>query len=261
MNFRTEVIERSHHIPVVVDFWAPWCGPCRILGPTIEQLASESKGKWELVKVNTEEEQETAFEYGIRSIPNVKMFHKGQVIAEFAGALPRHQILKWLDEFLPTADKEAWSNLQSKIGMVPPNEAVILLKNFLQDNPEHLEARLVLARNIAFTDPEAAAKLLSDIKMGDPSYDLVVDIQHLLDLFNLSDDNHGGLSADLMLAGKDLQENLIDQAVERIIEVVKKDKSIHNDLPRRSAIAIFHLLGNQHPVTRKYRRLFDMALY
>ena len=88
MNFQAEVIEKSHKMPVVVDFWASWCGPCRVLGPTIEALAEEQSDRWALVKVNTEEEQALAAEYQIRSIPNVKMFHKGRVIAEFAGALP-----------------------------------------------------------------------------------------------------------------------------------------------------------------------------
>jgi thioredoxin len=106
MDFNKDVIEKSYEQPVVVDFWAPWCGPCRILGPTIEQLAEEQKDKWTLVKVNTEEEYDVAVQYRIQSIPNVKMFHEGEVIAEFAGALPRPQILAWLEEHLPNAEKQ-----------------------------------------------------------------------------------------------------------------------------------------------------------
>ena len=107
MNFQVDVLDRSQQIPVVVDFWAAWCGPCRILGPTIEQLAQEAAGQWELVKVDTEAHQALAQRYQIMSIPAVKMFYKGEVVADFVGALPRTQILAWLDEHLPSAAKEA----------------------------------------------------------------------------------------------------------------------------------------------------------
>lgn len=261
MNFSRDVIERSHQIPVVVDFWAPWCGPCRVLGPTIEQLASESEGVWELVKLNTEEHQEIAFEYSIRSIPNVKMFHKGRVIAEFAGALPRQQILQWLDEYLPTADKEEWSTLQSQLSMASHQDSVDRLSAFLENHPGHLEARLQLAKLLAFTHPEQANVLVEDVKLGDPSFEIVEDIRVLAEMEALTDTNHGGLSAELLTASEEIKKAQFEEAIQRIIEVVKKDKSIHNDLPRRSAIAVFRLLGNQHPATKKYRRTFDMVLY
>jgi putative thioredoxin len=261
MSFKLNVIERSRTIPVVVDFWAPWCGPCRVLGPTIEQLAKESNSAWDLVKINTEDEQELAHEYGIRSIPNVKMFHQGKVIAEFAGALPRYQILQWLDENLPSAGKAAWAELNDFLKEITAREAIDLLTKFVQNNPKHLEARLSLAGYLAFSDPSGAAELLANVKMGEPGYELVEDIRNLEELAALSDDNHSGLSSRLMMASHELQKDNLEEAVQQIVEVVKIDKSLHNELPRRAAIAIFHLLGNQHPVTRKYRRLFDMALY
>jgi putative thioredoxin len=261
MSFKIDVIDRSKTVPVVVDFWAPWCGPCRVLGPTIEKLSMESGGAWELVKINTEEEQELAYEYGIRSIPNVKMFHNGKVVAEFAGALPRHQILQWLDENLPSADKAAWGELNDFLKEISTKEAIDLLTKFLQNNPKHLEARLSLAGYLGLSAPGAAQELLSDIKMGEPGYELLEDIRNLNELAALSDDNHGGLSARLMDAYQELQKDNPEKAIQQIIEVVKEDKLLHNELPRRAAIAIFHLLGNQHEVTRKYRRLFDMALY
>lgn len=102
-KFQEAVIETSHRKPVLVDFWAPWCGPCRVIGPTLKRLAQESKGAWRLVKINTDSFPDLSRQYRIQSIPAVKLFYQGQVIGEFVGALPEHQIRRWLQEHLPVA--------------------------------------------------------------------------------------------------------------------------------------------------------------
>jgi len=101
--FQTEVLHKSREKPVLVDFWAPWCGPCRVLSPTLEKLAKESKGAWRLVKINTDRQQELSVFYGVRGIPAVKMFVDGEVQAEFVGALPEPEVRRWLQEHLPHA--------------------------------------------------------------------------------------------------------------------------------------------------------------
>jgi len=100
-DFQKEVIDASFETPVLIDFWAAWCFPCRMLGPTLEKLAAENEGTWKLAKVNTDQNQQTAAQFGIRGIPAVKLMIDGKVVNEFVGALPEPAIRQWLAEAIP----------------------------------------------------------------------------------------------------------------------------------------------------------------
>jgi len=97
-NFEKEVIEKSKEIPIVVDFWAEWCGPCRMIGPVMEKLAKEYDGKFILAKLDVQENQVMASKYEIRSIPCVKLFKDGKIVDEFIGSLPESEIKGWLNK-------------------------------------------------------------------------------------------------------------------------------------------------------------------
>ena len=101
VDFQSDVIEASKTTPVLVDFWAEWCGPCVMLSPSLEKLANEAGDSWNLIKVNTESQQDLAIKYGIRSIPNVKLFVNGEIAGEFIGALPEEEIKRWLELNIP----------------------------------------------------------------------------------------------------------------------------------------------------------------
>lgn len=257
MNFQAEVIEKSNETPVVVDFWASWCGPCQVLGPTIEALAEEQSDRWKLVKVDTEEEQTIAAEYQIRSIPNVKMFYKGRVIAEFAGALPRTQIENWLANNLPDGRKETLDLILERLD---GDGDLSELEAFVAKYQDMKDARLALAMALAISKPERATHLLEPIKVGDPSAEQANAVRTITELMkHIADDSAAG--QDIAAAQAALKKRDWESGIKAIIQAVSKDKSYEKELPRRAAIACFHAWGNDHPLTKTYRRQFDMVLY
>lgn len=257
MNFKQDVIEKSFEIPVVVDFWAPWCGPCRVLGPTIESLAAEQAGKWELVKVNTEEHYELSEQYNIRSIPNVKMFYQGEAIAEFMGAWPRTAIERWLAENLPDSRKAGLADILARLNGAG---ALSELEAFVSENPDVAEARLALAQRIVYTMPERALALVETIRLGDKLEEQAEALRTIAELMALEPDD-SPLGSLLAQSREALRQQDGEVAIKAIIEATAIDKSYQKDLPRRAAIALFRTWGPDNPLTRNYRWRFDMALY
>jgi len=230
-DFDRDVLARSREIPVVVDFWAPWCGPCRVLGPLIEQLEAEQQGRWELAKVNTEDYPEIAQEYGVMSIPNVKLFRDGKPVAEFVGAIPRRAIEQWLNQHIPT---------EAKL---------------------ELAGQVEIAKRLVFEQPEKAAAMVADIALGNEFYDIAEDIREVARFFSLPLAEEKPVANILRSARDAMKAGQLERAIGLVIEAVSLDKSFNNDLPRKTAIAFFHLLGDQHPLAKDYRWRFDMALY
>ncbi len=259
MDFEKEVIQKSHEIPVIVDFWAPWCGPCKHLGPIIEELASEQAVKWELVKVNTDEEQEIATQYKIRGIPAVKMFVNGEVMNEFTGSLPRIQIENWLQEHLPDERKDALANIQRRLDS--GEDASEELSVFVEQNPDMDIAKLLLAKNRVFTNPEETEAILKDLSAPLKFIEQIDVLKVLIEFMTCSLQTGSDLVDKIQLARQAALSKDFDKALDSLIDVVMIDKGICDEMPRKATIAIFHLLGDQHEMTRKYRRKFDMALY
>ncbi len=258
LDFKKEVLDQSYQKPVVVDFWAAWCGPCKVLGPVIEQIAEEQQDNWILVKVDTEANQEVAQQYNIRSIPNVKMFYNGEVIAEFAGAYPRGMILKWLEENLPDARKQDLAALLANLN--GNGENLAKLEYFVKANPDVKEAALALAKHLVFTQPEKALDLVTNIHLGDKFYDEAEDVRVLAQLMTFSNDGSPAAQK-LTRAQESIHNQDFETAIQQVIEATTVDKNFNDDLPRKAAIAFFRTWGPAHPLTQAYRWKFDMALY
>jgi putative thioredoxin len=252
VDFQKDVIDKSYQIPVVVDFWAPWCGPCRVLGPVMEEIAQEQKEKWVLVKINTEEQEDIASRYKIRSIPNVKLFYRGEVIHEFMGALAKGMILDWLTKALPSPGLIALDHILNR----DEDPSVTLLDELLDKYPEVPEIRLVLSQMILWEQPEKATSILEPVKLGSPVFDKANDIRHISALLQLD-------TTDSRI--KDIQELLssseVEEGIKKMIEVLGTDAKAADGILAKASIGVFNTLGVQHPLSKTYRKKLDMVLW
>jgi putative thioredoxin len=264
-DFQQDVLETSEDTPVVVDFWAPWCGPCRQLSPVLESLA-EAQDDWTLVKVNVDDHGEAAQAYGVRGIPAVKLFVDGEVTAEFTGAKPEHAIRQWLEENLPSEEKTRIEEATAALEDGNHEEAEHLLWPVLEDQPEHDEAQVLMARALAFKDPVRAQALAEAADVADPTLRQVRDaVQTLARLLELAEDPsalpEGDGRADYVAGIEALADQDFDAALDHFIDVLRTNRDYDDDGARKACVALFTLLGEGHPTTQEHRRTFDMALY
>ena len=257
MNFEIDVLQKSHHKPVLVDFWAEWCGPCRMLGPVLEQLEQENNNAWELVKIDTEAHADIAQEYRILSIPAVKLFVKGEIVAEFAGAQPKTVIQKWLADHLPDPVQEAFEQLIGNGEL--DEERLEKLEAFVAQYPQFRQARLALARYWVFAEPQIAVDLLQDITLGTPGFDDAHDMRTIAEFIaHTPDESPAGQKIEA--AKQALQNGSLEGVLQGVIEAVAIDKKYADELPRRLGVALFRFVGSTSLLTKQYRWRFDMAL-
>jgi putative thioredoxin len=264
-NFQKDVLERSRQTPVLVDFWAEWCGPCKILGPVLERLAEKNNDQWKLVKLNTEQYPQIAAQYGIRSIPNVKLFVDGEVINEFVGALPEAAIEQWLKKALPSKYREKLNEVRQLLTEGRISEARKLLEAIVAAEPGNDNALALLAKVTIFNDPAAAMNYSQQIQPGSTYFEMAESIQTFAHLFqylenpkSLADGSH---KEQYLQAIRNLYEQNFESAIEGFIAVIEVERDFDADGSRKACIAIFKFLGEDHSIARKYRPVFSSALY
>jgi putative thioredoxin len=265
-DFQTDVIEKSFEQPVLVDFWAPWCGPCRVIGPVLERLAADPRARWMLAKINTDEQPQLSMQYGIRGIPAVKLFSNGQVVDEFVGVRPEAEIRRWLDEAIPSGDRQEMLFIQELIHRGDSPRAEELLHDVLDRRPDAVEARFLLARIVAPRSLDEASAWIEGTEAPDLAGRQFQEGLSLLAALKRHAADTAALPAspgraDYLAAAAALAANDIDTTLARLIDVIVRDRYFQDDAARKACVALFDVLGASHPLTKKHRRLFEMALY
>jgi len=264
-DFSNDVIKSSYEKPVLVDFWAEWCGPCKMLSPTLEKLAEKFKDQWKLVKIDSDKNPDIAEKYGVRGIPNVKLFVDGEVVNEFTGALPENMVLDWLAKAIPSKNQKSLDEAKTSLSNNEKAKAVKLLENILSSEPNNEEVKVLLAKAIFFENPEKSMEMLKGIDEFSENFETVDSLRtfaRMFDLLNHSDSLPTNQVKDIYLdAIKNLQKQNYDAALENFIDTIRTDRYYDDDGARKVCIAIFKYLGEENEVTLKYRRDFSGALY
>jgi putative thioredoxin len=264
-DFEKEVIQRSSSIPVLVDFWAEWCGPCHVLSPVLENLAEQYTGVWELKKLNTEEFPDIAAKYAIRSIPNVKLFSEGSAINEFVGALPQSSIEQWLRAALPDKFERTLDQADLLIRTQHFEDAQSLIEPILKAMPDHERARSLLAFALLPSDRHRALERIAGIDESSKFADAADTVRTWNQLISKLDDAstlpNSPVKANYMAAIKSLSMGNYNDALNRFIQIIREDRYYDDDSSRKACIAIFRYLGEESAITTNHRREFGTALY
>jgi putative thioredoxin len=265
-DFDVTVIARSREVPVVVDFWAPWCGPCRVLGPLLEMLAAEGKGAFVLAKLNVDENPSLSAQYNVRGIPVVKAFRDGVVVDEFVGALPEPRVRDFIRKVAPSEADRVLNEAQSLLATRHWAQAEAAFRRALDDRPESGVAALGLIKALlaqghgcevverienfpggseiaAAEILKSLAQLLCEVESGDPA-------------LPASD-----LDALYYQAGRLIARGQWEAGMDGLLETLRRDKKYRRGEPRRVMLAMFDLLGEDDPRTREYRQELASVLF
>ena len=271
-DFQTQVLEAAMQVPVVVDFWAPWCEPCKVLKPLLEKLADEYKGRFLLAKVNSDENPELAQHFGVRSIPSVKVLYQGQLVDEFNGALPEGQIRAFLDRIaLPDAGGNLREEAAALVAEGRLDEALAVLVQASQANPQdqaiQLDAVDVLmqlgrndeARQLLGGDYADQAERANALRARLALLDGAADVAPLEARLAANADDH---AARLELSAAYAAQGRFREALDAALEVVSRDRFYEQGAGRQALLKLFEALsGEQHDdLVREYRRKLSATL-
>ena len=284
-NFAKDVIEASRQAIVLVDFWAPWCGPCKTLGPLLEKLVKTTKGAVRLVKLNVDQNQQLAAQFRIQSIPAVYAFKDGRPVDGFVGALPESQLKQFMDRLLKGAGGArggAVEGLEQAVAMAKDHlakgdaeNAAGLYARILEADPENIDAAAGLARAAVMLGDAAQAKEI--LKQLGPEHDKHADVVAAKAAIELAEraakaGDWAPLEAKVNANPADPQARYdlalalyaggqAEAAVTHLLEIFRRNRQWNDDAARKELLKIFEALGPKHEVTLKGRRGLSSLLF
>lgn len=274
-EFATVVIKGSRQRPVLVDFWADWCAPCRVVAPILQTIAEDLRGKLLVAKVNTEEQRELAAQFGIRSLPTVKLFKDGQPVDEFMGALPESDIRAFLDKHIPRESDLLLVQAEALLAKGETEAAIPLIEQARSADPDNPRATIAFARlQAVLGNFEAAEKLLDSLPLVENTksevqslrarmmFDHVVsdapDIGELEQRLNADPDDS---EARYQLAARQFIAEDYATSLEGFFTLLRKDRKYGDDAARKAMVQIFELLGGSGDLVTRYRAKMMSALF
>lgn len=273
-NFQEIVLEGSRHTPVVMDFWAEWCGPCRTLKPILEKLAEEYQGKFILAKINADHNQDLAAQFGVRGIPSVKAVYNGEMLDEFSGAIPEAQVRAFLERIIPSPAEELRAQAGAARAEGDSAKALQLLAEASRLDAANEQVRLDAADILLELDQLDEAKRLMDSLSPNARMDERAQRISARLSFALGGQQGGdeaGLREKIAADPKDMESrmrlaNLLvaagryPEGLDELLEMVRIDRYWDDDAPRKTMLAVFSMLGGQGELVATYRRKLASAL-
>jgi putative thioredoxin len=274
-NFNQEVLEASRQVPVVIDFWAPWCGPCKALTPMLDKLAEEYGGRFKLAKVNSDESLDLAQEFGVRSIPDVRAFRNGKQVGAFVGALPLPQLRAFIDKLLPSPSELERARAAELRTAGQADEAIAALRKAIELDPRNDLERLDLAGLLIEQKKlDEAEAVLAEVRPDVDRDEKVATLRQGIafarsgqsgpgeeELARRIAGNPDDLDSRLMLANLLAGHKDYRRALDELLEIVRRRKDFQDGAARKQMVAIFNLATSEPDLVSEYRRKLSSALY
>lgn len=265
-DFEYQVLAYSQQTPVVVDFWAEWCKPCKVLGPMLEHLAEEAQGEFRLAKLNVDDNPNLAIRYGVRSIPAVKAFRNGQMIAEFVGVQPEPRLREFLRSIAPSESDLLVEKGSSQLSLLRSQQAEQTFRQALEVTPGNSAALLGLAKSLLL---QGKGKESLHILAGFPtsrefkSASILLPLAQALDAFehNLGDPSEDALDAAFQQAMRLVKRGNLEAAMDGLLDILRENKRYRGDKARQAMLGLLEILGSESEIARQYRQELATVLF
>lgn len=274
-NFQQGVIENSYKAPVLLDFWAEWCQPCKQLIPVLEKLATELNGQFVLAKVNSETQQSLSQQFQVRNIPTVFIFKNGEVVDQFSGLQPEQRIRELISKYITTEADNIRNQAMQLIQGGDFESARSKLMEAEKLEPEHVGVQIDLA-HIEARDKqyESAQERLENLKLADRERAEVVSLLNKMELAQLSEnapdieelrqqiENEPENSLPrYQLATQLINQQQYEQGLDELLYILQTDRNFQDNAARKTLLSTFSLLGDEHPLVSQYRRKMFNAMH